>query len=362
MVGTTIELATGAMDYLDSMIWHPSLSIRPKRCCDFPLNLEEDIEVVQAVHFNDHVYVGGASRSRDDCGRLFVYSLSADNWNMLDVGVFRFALSSYKDKLVLIGGRKYIPQGGGRSIIIDISQVLVLDTISLKLQDQSIPSMQSNRVSACAVSSGDHLLVAGGDKPNTVEVYNRDGNEWSYVTPLPQVRDPCVVKSGTLHSDGNLYLHLQNQYRNYIYFAPAAKLIRQALRRVKENGSHTWSNLNPQDDDLHVQFLPQYVCSNLTTHLGHLILIGTHNEHYEYAFFVYSPGAKRWVAVADLPLEERLVKPSVQPQARRKNHIVSISSKELLLLGELVNSYHRHINLRVSFLSKCHCFTSFLYR
>ena len=213
--------------------------------------------------------------------------------------------------------------------------------------------MQSNRVSACAVSSGDNLIVAGGDKANTVEVYSGDSNEWSYVTPLPQVCNPCIVKSGTLHFDGNLYLHLQNFNKNYVFFAPVSALVRQALHRVKENGSHTWNNLNLHDDVS--QFLPRYVCSNLTTHLGHLMLIGTdHDRSYDYSFFVYSSNAKRWVAIGDLPLEERLVKPLVQPQDSRRSHIVSISSKELLILGELVNSYDRRINLCVSFQSKYH--------
>ena len=59
------------------------------------------------------------------------------------------------------------------------------------------------------------------------------------------------------------------------------------------------------------------------------------------------------MAVADLPLEKRLVKQCVPPQTPRKNRLVSISSKELSLLGELVNSYDRHIILHVSFRSKC---------
>ena len=335
-----------------TVFWHPSLSILSKRCCDFPLNFERYIEAVQAVHLNDHVYVGGASSSnRNDC-RLFVYSPSTDNWNVLDVGVSRFALTSYTEgKLALIGGKQDIPKGGGHSIVIETSQVLVLDTISLELQDQIIPSMQSERASACAMSSGDHLIVAGGDRDsaNTVEVYNSNSNEWSYVSPLPQVlaHDQCTVKSGTLHSDGNLYVHLQaGSDKHYVFYAPAAALIANGV----ENGVNKWNNLNPLDDAS--QFLPRYVCSNLTSHLGHLILIGA--DSYAYSCFVYSPDDKRWVSVADLPLEERLVKPFVPPQDKHKNHIVSISSNELVLLGELVNSYTPNINVRLSFQGKCH--------
>lgn len=334
---------------------HPSLSVHSKRCCDFPLKFEREIEAVQAVHLNDYVYVGEGS---DSC-RLFAYSLRADNWNVLDTprpGVFKFALASYKSKLVLIGGRQYIRnQDGTSATIIDISKILVLDFVTLKFQDQVIPSMQSKRVSACAVSSGDHLIVAGGirDEANTVEVYSSDSNEWSYVAALPQVYDAYIVKSGTLHSNGNLYLHLHNSNKNYVFFAPVAALVHQALHRVKENSSHTWSNLNPHDDGS--QFLPRYVCSNLTTHLGHLMLIGTDRDYsYDYSFFVYLSNAKRWVAIGDLPLEERLVKLLVQPRDSRRSHIVSISSKELLILGELVNSYRRCINLCVSFQSKYH--------
>jgi hypothetical protein len=331
---------------------HPSLSIHSQRCCDFPLKFEKEIEAVQAVHLNDCVYVGEGYNS---C-RLFAYSLRADNWNVLDTprpGVFKFALASYKSQLVLIGGLQYERNPDSvSSIIHDVSKILVLDFTTLKLQEQVIPSMQSERASACAVSSGDHLIVAGGDEANTVEVYNSDSNEWSYVTPLPHVCDPCIVKSGTLHSDGNLYLHLGNSNENHIFFSPAAALDHQALRK---NGSHTctWCNLNPHDDAS--QFLPQCVCSNLTTHRGHLMLIGTDCDHsYDFSFFMYSSDAKRWVAFGDLPLEEYLVKPLVPPRDSRKSHIVSISNKELLLLGELVNSYYRRINLRISFQSKCH--------
>ena len=332
------------------IFWRPSLSILSERCCDSPLYFERDIEAVQAVHLNDCIFVGGASCSRwnpDEC-RLLVYSLSADNWNALDAGVFRFALTSYKSRLTLIGGKQYyIKDDGIGSIVTATNHVLVLDFTSLELQDQIIPSMQTKRASACAVSSGDHLIVAGGDEGNTVEVYNSESNEWSYVSPLriPQVSDPFKVKSGTLHSDGNLYLHLQNYDKNYVFFAPIAVLVSSG---GEGNNSNTWQNLKSQS-------LP-HVCSNLTTHLGHLVLIGSDSEHSSnYAFFVYSPDAKRWMAVADLPIEECLVKQRVPPhdQAPLKNCLVSLSSKELLLLGELVNSYYRHIILRVSFRSKC---------
>ena len=249
-----------------NIFWRPSLSILSERCCDSPLHFERDIEAVQAVHLNDRIFVGGASGNnggRDYC-RLFVYSLSADNWNVLDTGVSRFALTSYKSKLTLIGGKQYIKDLHGlTSTVVDINHVLVLDFTSLELQDQIIPSMLTKRASACAVSSGDHLIVAGGDEGNTVEVYNSESNEWSYVSPLriPQVSDPYKVKSGTLHSDGNLYLHLQNCDKNYVYFAPIAVLVSSG---GEGNNSNAWQNLKSQS-------LP-HVCSNLTTHLGHHIL------------------------------------------------------------------------------------------
>ena len=352
-------IARTVMEQSD-MFWHPSLSRFPKnsRCCDFPLRLERDIEAVQAVHLNDYVYVGGASsKSYQDEYRLFVYSLGADNWNILDTGVSRFALTSYKSKLVLIGGRKRNPPSGGCSYNwIYTNKVLMLES-DLELKDDVIHAMQANRASACALSYGDYLLVAGGDDESpetnsTVEVYNSESNGWSYVSPLPLTQ--CKVKSATLHSDGNLYLHLKgDREQNYMFYAPTAALIDQSLKREEENSSSTWQNLKSTDLDPELTFLPAHVCSNLTTHRDHLILIGTNNEHSSnYSFFVYSLDASRWVAVADLPSEKHLVKPLEPPKTIYNTHLVDISSKELLLLGELVCSYHCHVICRVSFQSK----------
>ena len=98
--------------------------------------------------------------------------------------------------------------------------------------------------------------------------------------PPPQLRNPCIyseIRHSAFRWESLSALILQNSNENYIFFAPAAALAHQALRGIKENDSHTWNNLNPYDDVS--QFLPQYVCSNLTIHLGHLILIGTDSDY-----------------------------------------------------------------------------------
>ena len=179
-------------------------------------------------------------------------------------------------------------------------------------------------------------------------------------TPLAQgLATGLKVKSATMHSDGNLYVQLQrNSEENYVFYVPSRQLSGHTVNDL-ESDRVQWKNPKPHDQDS--EFLPTHVCSNLTTYHDHLILIGTDNEHsYDYAFFVYSPDKKRWMAVADLPLEECLVKQRVLPRAPCKNCLVSLSTSRkdsLLLLGELslVNSYYHCIVLCVTFQSKYYC-------
>ena len=355
---------------MESIFWHPSLKALVNRCCDFPLSLESNVEAVQAVHLNDHVYIGGASGSdRDNC-RLFIYSLSADNWNVIDTRVSRFALTSYKSKVVLIGGRQRDPPHGNAYTWIYSNKVSMLDS-NLDVQDHDVVvAMQTKRASACATSYEDYLIVVGGEESSntntTVEIYDGSHKRWLFVTPLPK---SGIVKSAVMLSNSIWNVQLfgsgaYNRSENYIYYlnlstikdnlqlmpTTAIASIRGTWQKLSLKTSHTYQTVSDSG------FTSPHVCSNLATYHDQLILIGRDKEHSsDHSFFVYSLDANRWMAVAGFPpkeLERHIDPLSQHMQALDNIHLLSISDKELLLLGKLAQRRYRDIFCRVSFQSK----------
>ena len=139
------------------------------------------------------------------------------------------ALTTYQGRLVMVGGR----------------EVATGDTNKLwSLQDdgtwaEDLPPMPTRRRSATAVSTGHHLLVAGGvgeDRRETaVEVF--DGKRWSTTEPLPV--GFCDMKSA--HLNGEWYLMGGWRQGCSVFSASVAALLASAC---KVEGTHSvWRTL-----------------------------------------------------------------------------------------------------------------------
>ena len=275
---------------------------------------------------------------------------------------------SHQSKLVLIGGRQRDPPYGSSYGWIYTNKVYILDS-NLELKDDVVSAMQTCRASARAASHEGYLVVAGGEESSntkgTVEIYHKSCKRWLLVTPLSK---PGIVKSACLLSSLNWYIHLvgegaYNRSENYVYYTNLSK-IKDNLQLIPSVVSvsirSTWQKLSLKTSDAHQTisdsgFASPHVCSNLVAYHDQLILIGRDKDYSsDHSFFMYSLGVNRWVAVADFPPKElqHRVDPFTQQKALNNIHLVSISSKELLLLGELPHRRYRDVTCRVSFQSK----------
>ena len=151
-------------------------------------------DTLQAVWLDEKLYIGGKLNAGDSvilcCNsdmQLLTKIKSPSLWS---------ALTTYQGRLVLVGGRE-VATG-------DITNKL------WSLQDngtwaEDLPPMLTQRNSSTVVSTGHHLLVAGGvgvdvEEVSAVEVF--DGKRWSRTEPLH--KEVYYMKSAL--RDGEWYL------------------------------------------------------------------------------------------------------------------------------------------------------------
>ncbi len=160
----------------------------------------------QAVQLKTKVYVQGETSYTDTDSTIYTYEVPADVWVSMQSPAYHSALTIYHSQLVLVGG-------------IETTTRRVTDQL-WALQDertwtQPLPPMPTARYVASAVSSGDHLVVAGGDKglfTDSVEVY--DGVQWVRADPLPVA---CSDIKSTHHS-GMWYLMGGNVQSTSVFY------------------------------------------------------------------------------------------------------------------------------------------------
>ena len=129
--------------------------------------------------------------------RLLIYNLTKNSWDMLRTPTKWFGLSTYHSQLVLVGGKDPARMGSATN------RLWVLDGQSH--WTQPLPPMLTKCYGASAVSTGNHLIVAGGlsdeDPLDIVQVYN--GHEWMRAQPLPKA---CYFIKCALDKDKKWYL------------------------------------------------------------------------------------------------------------------------------------------------------------
>ena len=154
---------------------HPGVSLHWKRCA----NLPEPMGNAQAVLLESILYVGGGLTSGNSA-IIYTCELTVETWSTLPTPVQLFALTTYQSQLVLAGG-KLASSDHTTNELWELGK-------DRQTWNQPFPPMQTARRAAFAVSSDNHLVVAGGcggDNKNVqiVEVY--DGLQWVQTDPLP---------------------------------------------------------------------------------------------------------------------------------------------------------------------------------
>lgn len=159
----------------------------------------------QAVWLKDKLYVGGGhtAGSPRHHARLYIYSPKQKvKWSQTDTPVYYFALVMYHSKLLLVGGRKYMPDKNESGPV--TNAVWELNGSNKCVRGQ-LPPMGTERCFASAVCFEERLIVVGGEnekkKMNSAEFF--EGHHW---TTIQQFIPKESSKMRSLVYDGCLYM------------------------------------------------------------------------------------------------------------------------------------------------------------
>ena len=234
------------------------------------------------MYLKDKVYMRGRSGvgGKRAAARLYINTPATDTWDTLDTPVYNFALTTYRSKLVLVGGREYIGENvKGRPS----NKVWTLSEYGE--WEETLPPMETACDHASAVSHGDHLLVIDGHLKEVL-VYN--GQYWAKSQPLPKqmmLSTQCVVYDGDL-----LVIGEQFAGTNEVYSASLVSLIASCQRSKSSQSSTTvWKSFSdaPGSHCYPVVFGER------------LIVVGME------AIYAYSPSNRSWTNVGGLSLSEQ---------------------------------------------------------
>ena len=271
----------------------------------------------QAVVVGNKVYMGGGmtTDAKDDTN-IYVFDHTIERPPVTSIptpGPTRWStLATFHSQLVLAGGT--------------IDSVNATDKLwALRddgcTWDQPFPPMLQACWGASAVSSGDHLLIAGGvgsDHPltplDTIQIYNASSTQWVLSIPLP--RTCYFMKSALL--DGNWYLAGGRWQYSKVFHASLESLIETSDKRKKG----IWKSLP--------ELFRRRCCSISACH-GQLMAVGgVTNSGPTREIQVYSTKKRSWVEV------------EYMPHACDSTCTVILPTKEILLIGGSTVSEHQH--------------------
>ena len=278
-----------------------------------------------AVWYEDKLYVGGhTEKTYEDDARLYVYTPTTDTWDIdtYCTPVWSFSLTTYRSRLMLVGGREYDDSSKG-SIT---NEIWTLSEDGRLWEPDTVPPMETKRHSVCAVSYEDNLLVAGGwtskGSSNVVEIYN--GRHWSYAQSLPIGYD--CLKSAILDQhwylmggEGDSDLLAQN---NAVHYASIDSLL--ATSELSEQ-SAVWKRLTDTP----------YQYSSTAVFGGRLVTIGGEGAldlSCTSSIYAYSLHATSWIHVGDMQF------------AASNTCVVVLPTGELMVVG---GSNDRHFTSTV---------------
>ena len=257
---------------------HPLASLEWRECSGLPVPLQD----AQAVVVNRKIYVGGGWTPSSKDAFVYVSGFMCDSWDVIDSPNYWPAVTTYHNQLVLVGGRDNATD--------DITEQLwVLQ--GGQIWTQTIPPMPTRRWGASAVSTGDYLIVAGGEddygRLSTVEVY--DGHMWVEAESLPIA---CCDMKSVVH-EGNWYLMGGYGQAQIVLYASLDSIVATTLSHSGRTGKSVWKRL------------PETLHESSSTALFGNCLIATRgestNEKISPAIHAYSPFTQSWVHVGNIP-------------------------------------------------------------
>ena len=213
----------------------------------------------QAVVLNNKVYVGGdLTEDNTTAANIYTYDPTTDTWETLQSPTRYSALTTYHNKLLLVGGEE-------ASTGQDTNQLWVFEE-GEQTWTQPLPPMPTRRWRASAVSYQDYLIVAGRHSDgllDTVEVF--DGHQWVTADPLP--KRCCFMRS--ISNDGHYYLMGGNFQGTSVFYTSLQSLVEKATQHPPTSPSNTdhpsvWKTLTDTP----------YEHSNTTIFGGGLVAVG----------------------------------------------------------------------------------------
>ncbi len=265
-------------------ILHPGgASLEWKQCAALPGAVQD---ARQAVQLKTKVYVQGYTDSRETDSTIYMYEVPADAWESMQSPACCSALTIYHSQLMLVGGMETTTRRA-------TDQLWALQ--DEQTWTQPLPPMPTAQCSASAISSGDHLVVAGGDtfiETDLVQVYN--GVQWVRADPFPVAC--CLIKS-TYHS-GMWYLMGGFEQSKSVFYTSFQSLIEKATQQPP----HSPDSSEQQSVWKALPDVP-YEYSSTTTLGGALLTVGGRDSKGKVtsSISMYYPLTRSWLHIDDTP-------------------------------------------------------------
>ncbi len=292
---------------------HPGgVSLEWKQCADLPVRMYD----AQAVQLKTKVYVQGDTGSAESDNNIYTYEVATDVWVSMDSPTMKSALTIYRSQLVLVGGEE-----STTGTLRVTNQLWVLQ--DEQTWTQSLPPMPTARHSASAISSGDHLVVAGGEvglATNLVEVY--DGLQWVRADALPVA---CLDIKSTYSE----MWYLIGGYRqsNSVFYTSLHSLVEKATQQPPHSpdSSEQQSVWKTLPDVL-------FERSSTTTLGGALLAVGGRDSGGKRSSSIrmYSPLTHSWLHVGDMP------------EAVSSTCSITLTTGEAMVIGGTGSSSYSH--------------------
>ena len=263
---------------------HPRATLEWRQCTSLPVEMCD----AQAVVLNNKVYVGGGfTGDNTTLSNIYTYDPTMDTWETLQSPTRYSALTTYHNKLRLVGGVE-------ASTHQTTNQLWVFEE-GEQTWTQPLPPMPTRRWGASAVSTQDHLIVAGGHSSrhlntvDTVEVF--DGLQWVTADPLPK---SCRNMKSTIH-DGHYYLMGGDGQGTSVFYTSLQSLVDKATQHPPTSPTNT-------DQPSVWKTLPNtpHQCSSTTIFGGALVAVG--GLHYQSSLHLYSPLTQSWLPAGEMPV------------------------------------------------------------
>ena len=241
----------------------------------------------QAVILNNKVYVGGGyTENNSTAANVYTYDPTMDTWETLQSPTRYSALTTYHNKLLLVGGEE-ISTG-------QVTNQLWVFEAGEQTWTQPLPPMLTSRWGVSAVSYQDYCIVAGGCNfsdglLNTVEVF--DGQQWVAADPLPE---SCYFIKSTSH-DGHYYLMGGYAQGTSVFYTSLQSLVEKATQHPPTSPSNTdqlsvWKTLTDTPHE----------CSSTTIFGGALVAVGGRPN--QSSLHLYFPLTQSWLPAGEIPL------------------------------------------------------------